>query len=340
MERQAISRAEPSRLRSGVGRVSQPASSSAVIDDRPDAITIRKLSDAMHVSTRMAVQRQLTDAMNDSPRMIAQRVLSDSMSAATAQRDAQGRVQPAIQLEATSPLAMSRISTGPAVQRVVYKNVVELKNAMKQSDEFSYLNPSQKESVAKEFPNWYTQTKGARFSATNFETVGALSAAIDEMINEVDAFTDREGQGLTDRINETSEDKLLVGYRARGENKPGITASMPFGGSTIGTQIGEGLYIAKDRDVAMEYAQQYASQGMIGVLQEVYLNVGMIRKTIEFKGISVKEWWNQYDPTNNEAWDVVVAAISGKVGKIQYKVNPKLKESGLFEFYDVERVED
>ena len=311
MERQAISNAD--RARPDAGR----APGNVFVDNSPSAVTLRKLSDAMHDSPRMASQRRLSEAMHNSPRVVAQRELSDSIS----------------------PLAMPGISAGRAAQRVVYRNVVELKKAMNQSDEFSHLNPGEKESVAKEFPNWYSQTKGVRFSATNFETVGALRTAIDEMINGVDAFTDREGQGLTDRINETAEDKLLVGYRAKGENRVGITASMPFGGSTMDTQIGDGLYIAKDWDVAMEYAEQYVTQGMIGVVQEVYLNVALIRKTIELKGISVKEWWKQYDPGNNDAWDVVVAAISGKVGKIQYKVNPKHKDSGLFEFRDVERVE-
>ncbi len=226
----------------------------------------------------------------------------------------------------------------PVVQLAKYTSPVALKNAMKAANEFKHLTHDQIESVSKEFPNWYLLTYKKSYKIIDFSN-DSLRNEIDKMILMTDAFTDFEGQSLSDRINETNEDKLLVGYRARGENGTGVKASMPFGDKMkIPTQIGDGLYIAKDKAIAMEYAKQYVNQGMIGVIQEVYLNVNMIKETMQLKGISIKEWWNQYDTTNNDTWDVLVASISGKVGAIQYKVNPKHKESGLFELRDVEPV--
>jgi|GEM_PF-5818319 len=226
----------------------------------------------------------------------------------------------------------------PVVQLVRYNNPSELRNEMNKAEEFSDLSKAQIESLSKEFPVWFLGTYKTSYREIDFENA-KLREEINKMISATDEFTDLEGQALTTRINETDEDKLLIGYRAMGENRPDKKAAMPFGdGTQIGTQIGNGLYVAKKHEVAMEYAQQYVTQGMIGVIQEVYLNVRMIKDTIKLKGISVKEWWKQYDKTNDDTWDVLVASISGKVGAIQYKVNPKHKESGLLELRDIQRV--
>lgn len=73
MERQAISRADRARLDAG------RAPGNVFVDTRPAAVTLRKLSDAMHDSPRMASQRKLTEAMHASPRVVAQRALSDAI---------------------------------------------------------------------------------------------------------------------------------------------------------------------------------------------------------------------------------------------------------------------
>jgi hypothetical protein len=78
MERQAISHADRTR---DAGQFSQPTSAPAFVDTRPEAVTLRKLSDALHDSPRMAAQRKLGEAMHASPRVAAQRKLIDSMFA-------------------------------------------------------------------------------------------------------------------------------------------------------------------------------------------------------------------------------------------------------------------
>jgi len=68
MERQAISRAD--RTRPDTGRLT---SGKVFVDSRSAAVTLRKLSDAMHDSPRIAAQRRLSEAMHASPRVVAQR---------------------------------------------------------------------------------------------------------------------------------------------------------------------------------------------------------------------------------------------------------------------------
>lgn len=67
--------------------VSRPDTVNALTfaDDRPEAVVLRKLSDAMNDSPRLAAQRELAEAMNNRPRMAAQRKPIDPMSAAPAQ---------------------------------------------------------------------------------------------------------------------------------------------------------------------------------------------------------------------------------------------------------------
>ena len=86
MDQHAIPRAERARVRRDAEWVSQPASAPAFVDHRPGAVTLRKLSDAMHDSPRMAAQRALAETMQGSPRVVAQRRLGDRMSARTAQQ--------------------------------------------------------------------------------------------------------------------------------------------------------------------------------------------------------------------------------------------------------------
>ena len=227
-------------------------------------------------------------------------------------------------------------NSSTAIQLTKYPNTKALKDALLKSDIFSYLSQSQKESVALEFPGWYSRTYGTRFAtvdivATKDQSIeDQLKILIDKMINEIDSFTDTEGQALTDMINQAPKDHLVIGFHAGGKNKPDSKASKPFGDIPIKSQIGgDGYYIAKDLEIAKEYANQYIIQGMIANIQEVSLNIKMIKQTLLIKGVSVTEWWDKYNGVHDQTYDLMVAKISGKTGNVQYKLNPKHKESGL-----------
>jgi len=269
---------------------------------------------------------ELAAAINAGPGVLAQHKLAREIQESARMGDLQ---QFASEINTGIPAEQAAVEF-PA-QREKYPTAIAVGKAMDSSVLFAHLSASQKKSVAKEFPDWYAKKYRVSLRAKDFATLEDLKDAIDEMITEVDALTDREGQALTDRINSTQEDRLLIGYRARGENRPGAVAARPFGDSaTMDSQIGQGLYVAQDIAVAQEYANQYVLQGMISVVEAVYLNVNMIRSTLLLKGISVTEWWKEYNPANDDAWDIVVSSISGKRDQVQYKVNPKHKESGLF----------
>jgi len=284
---------------------------------------------------------ELAAAINAGPGVLAQRKLAREIQESARMGDLQqfaSEINHGIPAEQAAVAQQKLQKDEFPAQREKYPTAIAVGKAMDSSVLFAHLSASQKKSVAKEFPDWYAKKYRVSLRAKDFATLEDLKDAIDEMITEVDALTDREGQALTDRINSTQEDRLLIGYRARGENRPGAVAARPFGDSaTMDSQIGQGLYVAQDIAVAQEYANQYVLQGMISVVEAVYLNVNMIRSILLLKGISVTEWWKEYNPANDDAWDIVVSSISGKRGQVQYKVNPKHKESGLFVMEEVER---
>ncbi|NJN38704.1 MAG: hypothetical protein HC790_08250 [Acaryochloridaceae cyanobacterium CSU_3_4] len=218
------------------------------------------------------------------------------------------------------------------IQRVKYATPKALKEAMN-AEQFDDLSNSEKDSISNEFPSWFSKAYKKSYRTHDFPTVNDLNETIRQMINAVDTFTDEEGQALTDKINSTTEKLLPIGYHAGGKDKPQQQGVKPFGSGKIGSQIGDGYYIAKDLSVAKEYANQYIIQGMIANIQKVYINIEKIKETLLIKGVSVKEWWKGYDTENDNTFDMIVAGISGQVGggssQVQYKTNPKHKETGL-----------
>ena len=83
---QAKTASERAPARGRAEPVSQAISVPAFVDNRPQAVAMRKLSDMMNGSAAVAAQRRLAQAMHEGPRMMAQRTLNEGMSVRPVQR--------------------------------------------------------------------------------------------------------------------------------------------------------------------------------------------------------------------------------------------------------------